>query len=124
MSRYRARFLDPTGAVHGTPTYPWRMAPDGLATRRQLRAADLSPGGQPVVAQVMWHRHNADRVAYLYRVGLARPKRIPTPAQLRAVALALAARRWCPDCGRDAGYVLPIRYGTCWACVDAAGRAA
>ncbi|MGG8409369.1 RRQRL motif-containing zinc-binding protein, partial [Streptomyces sp. 12297] len=28
------------------PVYRWHLAPDGLATRRQLRAAGLRPGGQ------------------------------------------------------------------------------
>ncbi|CAL9483282.1 hypothetical protein SUDANB146_03428 [Streptomyces sp. enrichment culture] len=32
------------------PAYRWRLAPDGLATRRQLRAAGLRPGGQDVAA--------------------------------------------------------------------------
>lgn len=41
---------DPTGSVHGIPTFPWRFAPDGYATRRQLRARGLRPGGQPVAA--------------------------------------------------------------------------
>ena len=30
------------------PTYPWRAAPEGLATRRQLAASGLRPGGSPV----------------------------------------------------------------------------
>ncbi|ARZ68738.1 hypothetical protein SMD11_3094 [Streptomyces albireticuli] len=48
------RFYDPTGARHGIPTYPWSLAPDGLATRRQLRDQGLRPGGQEIAAQVMW----------------------------------------------------------------------
>lgn len=32
------------------PDYRWRMAPDGLATRRQLREMGLRPGGQGVAA--------------------------------------------------------------------------
>lgn len=37
-----------------TPTYPWRLAPDGYATRTQLRAMGLRPGGQEIAAQLMW----------------------------------------------------------------------
>lgn len=48
-----AKCFDPNGARFGIPTYPWRMAPDGYATRRQLRTRGLRPGGQPVAAQVM-----------------------------------------------------------------------
>jgi hypothetical protein len=64
--------FDPTGARHGIPTYPWRCAPDGLATRRQLRARGLRPGGQPVAAQVLRPRYRrGPLVAYLYRLDKA-----------------------------------------------------
>ncbi|WP_345944453.1 RRQRL motif-containing zinc-binding protein, partial [Streptomyces sp. SID7804] len=54
------------GAV---PVYRWRLAPDGLATRRQLRAAGLRPGGQDVAAQIERpRRRRGPLVAYLYRV--------------------------------------------------------
>jgi hypothetical protein len=46
----RAAFFDPTGDRYGIPTYPWKYAPDGYATRRGLRALGLRPGGQPVAA--------------------------------------------------------------------------
>jgi hypothetical protein len=84
------RFYDPAGARFGLPTYPYGWAPAGLMTRRQLRAAGLRPAGQDVAAQILWRR--GARVAYLYRVALAAPKREATPAQLAAVALALLAR--------------------------------
>jgi hypothetical protein len=45
MSAVFGKCYDPTGALPGVPTYPWRLAPDGLATRRQLRARGLRPGG-------------------------------------------------------------------------------
>ncbi|MET8575444.1 hypothetical protein [Streptomyces sp. NPDC005012] len=32
------------------PVYRWRLAPDGYATRRQLRAMSLRSGGQDVAA--------------------------------------------------------------------------
>ncbi|EFG09306.1 Hypothetical protein SCLAV_4232 [Streptomyces clavuligerus] len=41
----RRDLYDPDGARHGIPTFPWRCAPDGYATRRQLRADGLRPGG-------------------------------------------------------------------------------
>lgn len=53
MSPAYGRCYDPTGARYGIPTYPWRLAPAGYATRRQLRARGLRPGGQPVAAQLM-----------------------------------------------------------------------
>jgi hypothetical protein len=124
VSRYRAAYWDPTGSRYGLPTYPWRMAPDGLATRRQLAAAGLRPGGQPIQAQILWHGIGGERVAYLYAIADAKPKRTPTPAQRAALGKALAARRCCPDCGRDAGYVIPARFGCCWPCAEAAGWAA
>lgn len=121
MSRYRSVFLDPDGIRYGIPTWPWRMAPPGLVTRRQLAAQGLRPGGQPVCAQVMWHtrrQRTGPAVAYLYRLDLAAPKRIATPAQLAALGKALAARRHCPKCGTDAGYVIPRCLGMCVPCHD------
>ncbi|MET8140018.1 RRQRL motif-containing zinc-binding protein [Sphaerisporangium sp. NPDC005288] len=119
MSRARVPFWDPEGKRYGTPTYPWRMAPDGLATYRQLRAAGLRPGGQGVQAQLMWRSRRASkgvRVAYLYRLDLAKPRRTPTEAQLEAIEKALQARRTCPDCGVEQPYCLPTRYGACLDC--------
>ncbi|OPG04057.1 RRQRL motif-containing zinc-binding protein [Microbispora sp. GKU 823] len=122
MSRIRARFWDPSGSRYGIPTYPWRMAPAHLLTRRQLTAAGLRPGGQGVQAQILWasRRHGAPgvRAAYLYDMRFALPKRAATPAQREALAKANAARRTCPDCGRDAGYVLPRHLGTCLDCAQ------
>ncbi|MCD0482039.1 hypothetical protein LO771_06315 [Streptacidiphilus sp. ASG 303] len=107
------------------PTYPWRMAPAGLATRRQLRAAGLRPGGQPVCAQILWQsRRRGVRAAYLYRIDRARPVRPMTPARAAALAAAMRARRTCPICGRDAGYCIPRHLGICVPCADAAAAAA
>ncbi|WP_033322338.1 RRQRL motif-containing zinc-binding protein [Actinomadura atramentaria] len=121
--RSSALFYDPTGARYGIPTYPWRMAPAHLLTVRQLAARGKRPGGQSPVAQVLWRsrRYSAPggvRVAYLYDVRLALPKRVPTERQRAALAKALKARRVCPDCGRDAGYVLSRRLGLCLDCAD------
>ena len=122
MPRYQLRYLDPDGARYRLPTYPWRFAPDGLATRRQLRALGLCPGGRPPVAQVMWRRRgrngHADAVAYLYDLATARPKRTAGPAVRAALGKALTARRTCPTCGRVCGYVIPRRYGECLDCAQ------
>lgn len=109
-----ATFYDPAGTRYGMPTYPYRMAPDGLATRRQLRAAGLRPAGHEPVAQLLWRR--GKRVAYLYRISLAAPKRIATPAQRDAIAKALRARRTCGVCGLLQPYYIPRRYGCCLDC--------
>lgn len=114
--RFRRRFWDPTGARYGLPTYPWRLAPDGFATRRQLRAAGLRPGGQPVAAQLMWQTRRGTGVAYLYRTELARPVRPMTPGRSRALAAAMRARRTCPECRTDRGYVIPSSLGMCVPC--------
>ena len=58
-------FYDPDGTRYGLPTYPYRWAPQGLLTIRQLRARGLRPGGQDIAAQILWRR--GKRVAYLYR---------------------------------------------------------
>ena len=99
------------------PVYRWRLAPDGYATRRQLRAQGLRPGGQDVAAQLERpRRRRGPLVAYLYRVDLAKPVRPMTPARRTALAKANAARRLCPSCRRDAGYVIPTALGTCVPC--------
>lgn len=113
----RARDYDPAGTRHGIPTYPWRYAPEGLATRRQLREDGLRPGGQPPAAQILCRR--GQRVAYLYRRDLALPVREMTPARRRALDAAMAARQTCPTCGTRFPYCLPLR--TLGACPSCAG---
>lgn len=104
-------------AGHGIPVFSWRLAPDGLATRRQLRAAGLRPGGQDVVAQLERPRYRREPLtAYLYRVDLAKPVRPMTPAKAAALAKANTARRTCPECSNDAGYVIPASLGMCVPC--------
>ncbi|MEV7500664.1 RRQRL motif-containing zinc-binding protein [Streptomyces sp. NPDC093018] len=99
------------------PVYRWRLAPDGYATRRQLRAQGLRPGGQSVAAQLERpRRRRGPLVAYLYRVDLAKPVRPMTEARWAALAKANRARRMCPACGRDAGYVIPASLGACVPC--------
>ncbi len=99
------------------PVYRWRLAPDGLATRRQLRARGLRPGGQDVAAQVERpRRRRGPLVAYLYSIEQAKPVRPMTPAKQAALDKANAARRTCPQCRTDAGYVIPAELGRCVPC--------
>lgn len=112
-------FYDPDGARYGLPTYPYRLAPGGLATMRQLRARGLRPGGQDIAAQILWKHRGAGRtsrrVAYLYREDLAKPKRTATPLQMIAIGRALAARHTCVTCGVVRDYHMP-RSGECNEC--------
>ncbi|MET9597437.1 RRQRL motif-containing zinc-binding protein [Streptomyces sp. NPDC006459] len=109
--------FDPDGARFGIPTYPWRLAPEGMATRRQLRAEGLRPGGQPIAAQLLRPRfRRGPLVAYLYRIELAKPVRPMTSRKWGALALAMLARRTCPECSTDAGYVIPASLGMCVPC--------
>jgi hypothetical protein len=112
----RVEFYDPTGSRYGFPTFPYRAAPDGFATVRQLRAAGLRPGGQEPTAQILWRHRRQRRVAYLYRLDLAKPKRTATPAQRAAIGKALMARRTCRVCGQVKPYYIPRRYGECLDC--------
>lgn len=117
--------FDPDGERFGIPTYPWRCAPDGLATRRQLRSRGLRPGGQDVVAQTLRPRRRREPLtAYLYRIDRALPVRPMTPGMWRAHAAMMRARRRCPECCRDAGYVIPASLGMCVTCAYPEQRAA
>jgi hypothetical protein len=109
-------FYDPNGVRYGFPTYPFNGAPAGYATRRQLRTQGLRPGGQPVAAQILWRHRNQHRVAYLYLLADAKPKRQPTEGNWRAVFAMLVARRTCPTCGVEKNYYIPRRYGECLSC--------
>ncbi|MFF7492279.1 MULTISPECIES: RRQRL motif-containing zinc-binding protein [Streptomyces] len=102
------------------PVYPWHLAPDGLATRRQLRALGLRPGGQDVVAELHRPRRRgrAPLVACLYRIEHARPVRPMTPGRAAALAAAMLARRTCPNCRTDVGYCIPRSLGMCVPCHD------
>ena len=104
--------------VSTLPVYRWRLAPDGLATVRQLRAMGLRPGGQDVAAELQRPRRRGPLVAYLYRVDRALPVRPMTPAKWAALAKANAARRTCPNCRLDRGYTIPTSLGTCLNCAN------
>jgi hypothetical protein len=122
-------FYDPDGTTFGLPTYPFHAAPRGMATLRQLHDRGLRPGGQPIQAQIIWkHRgpqrdkdgkgRTTRRVAYLYSVADARPKRTATPAQREAINKALAARRTCRSCGVEQEYYISRSLGECNQCAD------
>lgn len=115
---YLAKFDDPEGARFGLPTFNFRHAPAGLCTRRQLAAKGLTPGRQPIAAQIIWQR--GKRVAYLYREDRAVPKREATPAQLAALMRAWVALSTCPTCNREYPYYIPRRFGECLDCHESA----
>ncbi|WP_246213067.1 RRQRL motif-containing zinc-binding protein [Streptomyces abyssomicinicus] len=99
------------------PVFRWRQAPAGYATRRQLCAMGLRPGGQEPVARIECRQGR--RFAWLYRIDLARPKRVPTLAQEAALDRAMAARTTCPRCRRRYYHCLPLRtLGSCLECHD------
>ncbi|MEU4999405.1 RRQRL motif-containing zinc-binding protein [Streptomyces sp. NPDC021622] len=116
-ARSLARYFDPDGEKYGIPTYPLHCAPDGLATRKQLRARGLRPGGQDIAAQVLWRWSRGLGVAYLYRIDRAKPVRPMTPARWRAHEAMMRPRRTCPRCGTDAGYVIRTSRGACEPCI-------
>ncbi|SDK79563.1 RRQRL motif-containing zinc-binding protein [Streptomyces indicus] len=119
MSTAYADCFDPTGARHGIPTFPWKYAPDGYATRRQLREKGLRPGGQPVAAQLMRRtrrRKSGCAIAYLYRLDKALPVRPMTSRKWGALALAMLARRTCGVCRITYSYCLPTSLGMCLHC--------
>lgn len=124
MPRAAKRFWDPEGKRHGLPTYPWNMAPDGLATVRQLAARGLRPNGQPVVAQLMWSLGRGRvATANLYRVENAAPKRPATAGNMRAVKRMIEARSTCKLCKTVFDFCLSRRLGRlCWDCSQAVNR--
>ncbi|MFK4123552.1 RRQRL motif-containing zinc-binding protein [Streptomyces longwoodensis] len=116
----------PRGA-QGLPEYDRGACPDHLATRRQLRAREVSPGGHGPVAilrcaqcRTRPQRSCTHRTrAWLYDLRLARPKRTPTLAQEWALDRAMAARQTCPRCRRRYVFVLPLKtLGCCLECHD------
>jgi hypothetical protein len=105
-----------------TDTYgvhPYRLAPQGLFTRRQLRERGLRPNGQEPAGEIRWRR--GTRVAYLYRLDLAAPVRPMTAAKQVALDAAMKQRRTCPRCRKDRGFCIPRSLGHCWDC-EGSGR--
>ncbi|WRZ96411.1 hypothetical protein OHB54_46540 (plasmid) [Streptomyces sp. NBC_01007] len=104
--------------------YDWRTAPEGLATRRQLRAQGLRPAGQtPIELRCRKCLYYPERVCtrptFLYRIDRAKPVRPMTLAQERALDRAMEARQRCPKCRRRYHHVIPLRrLGSCLECHD------
>ena len=107
------------GLYEGVPLLSWGIAPRGtLATRRQLRAKGLRPGGQDPVA-VLYFRYRAAAkqvTANLYLIAEAKPVRPMTPARQAALDKAMAARRTCRECGNAGWAELPRAHRTCEPC--------
>jgi hypothetical protein len=99
------------------PVHPWKQAPPGLATRRQLRAMRLRPGGQEPVARI--ECRGGKRFAWLYRIDLALPIRPMTLAKEVSLDRAMEARQRCPICSRRYFHCLPLKtLGSCLECFD------
>lgn len=101
------------------PVYRYRLAPHGLMTRRQLHAKGLSAYSATVVGEIRWRRGR--RFALLYDPATARTLQPMTPGRWRSHAAMMRARRTCPACRTDRGYVIPASLGTCWPCTDSTG---
>jgi hypothetical protein len=97
------------------PVFRFRFAPAGLATRRQLRALRLAPGGHEPYAGLTWRRGQA--WAWLYRLDLAVPSRPASPAQLNALDKAMTQRRRCRACREVQSYCVPVSDGRCSECM-------
>jgi len=114
------------GSVDGLPAISWGWADRTvLATRRQLRALGLRPGGAEPVAVLLFGHHHANRRriehAHLFLISAAAPKRTATPAQLAAIGRALAARRTCRECGREFDTYVSTLSRMCTRCEEATG---
>lgn len=109
---------DPTGELHGIPTFVWGQAPSGLLTRRQLAAKGLRKNAQAPAAQVRRGR----LIAFLYQEALAAPQFTMTEAKRAAVIHAARSRQRCTGpCARtDLGYIprqVAPCWGRCWDCM-------
>ncbi|MGW1909789.1 RRQRL motif-containing zinc-binding protein [Streptomyces sp. NPDC002076] len=101
----------------GTAVHRWHLAPERPATVRQLRALGLRPRGRDVAAQSERpRRRRGPLVAHLYSIAPPKPVRPTRPAKWVTPAEANAARRRCPECGRDAECVIPPSLGMCVPC--------
>ena len=92
--------LEELSYLRSLPEYMSGGAPNGLATRRQLRALGLSAAGLRPAARLhycVYHYY-----CYLYRVADARPVRPLTERQRQALAdgRKLAFTRPCKRCGQ------------------------
>jgi ribosomal protein S26 len=114
------------GIPGGIPLYDWNTAPKAeLATRRQLRAMGLRPGGHGPAAELKCRncsfkpRTECRHKALLFRIDIAKKVRPMTLAKEVALDKAMAARQTCPRCGRRYYYCLPLKtLGMCVPCHD------
>ncbi|WP_198047305.1 RRQRL motif-containing zinc-binding protein [Kutzneria sp. 744] len=109
------------GTEGGLPLLPVGWAPKPLlATVRQLKTLGLRPGGHDPVAVLYGYSRTggAQWFANLYLISTAKPMLAMTPAKWRALAKANLARRCCPECGRDRGYIIAPSLGMCFPCVE------
>jgi len=107
------------GRVDGLHLLSYGIAPrDKLATRRQLRAMGLRPGGQDPVAVLYFRCRKAGKQvqANLYLIEQAKPVRPMTPARATALAKAMRARRTCRQCGETGYAELPKPHRVCEPC--------
>ncbi|MFE0027078.1 RRQRL motif-containing zinc-binding protein [Amycolatopsis sp. NPDC059021] len=112
------------GTLDGVTLLSWGIGPrDKLATRRQLRAMGLRPGGQDPAAVLYFRCRKAGKLVHanLYLVEKALPVRPMTPARATALDKAMAARRTCRQCGEIGWAELPKAHRTCEACLYSAG---
>lgn len=112
----------PPGVI---PTYDWGTVDRTvLATRRQLRAMELRPGGHDPVGQLKCRECSLHPTwecahkSWLYAIALAKPKIPMTFAKEVALDKAMAARQTCKPCGRRFYTCLSTRIGTCLECHD------
>lgn len=109
------------GFREGLSVFGWGEAPSTFLTRSQLRDAGLRPNGADPVALLVFRHvkpYRRETTAELFPVELAAPRRTPSPAQLRAIARALEARRTCVECARVMPYCVPTSTRQCWDCFD------
>ncbi|QYN23164.1 RRQRL motif-containing zinc-binding protein [Amycolatopsis sp. DSM 110486] len=108
------------GTWHGKPLMSHGIAPrDKLATRRQLRALGLRPGGQDPAAFLYFRCRKAAKIVHadLYLIEHAKPVRAMTPGRQAALDKAMAARRTCRACGETGWAELPRAHRTCDPCL-------
>ncbi|MGW7316128.1 RRQRL motif-containing zinc-binding protein [Streptomyces sp. NPDC054865] len=97
------------------PVFKRLCAPSGYATKRQLRAMGLRPGGQEPVAEV---ETRGPKKGLLYEIAKAMPVRPMTLAKEFALDKAMAARQTCGTCRRRYFFVLPTSLASCLECHD------
>ncbi|MFF3863663.1 RRQRL motif-containing zinc-binding protein [Streptomyces sp. NPDC002209] len=97
------------------PVFKRLCAPSGYATKRQLRAMRLRPGGREPVAEV---ETRGPKNGLLYEIAKARPVRPMTLAKAYALDKAMAARQTRGTGRRRYFFVLPTSLKSCLECHD------